>query len=88
MLNGLVSCSLSQWTRVCLLQSLCDEYSAVCSAVPPLCLNVKDGVEIVAWKPVCLPCGSDGDRETVISASAIQGLFYLSHSHHRMYSEM
>lgn len=82
--DGLVCCSLS-WT---LLLSLCDEMSAVCSAVPPLCLKFKDGVEIVALMPVCLSCVSDVARQEVSSVSVIQRLFYLSQSQHRMYSKM
>lgn len=63
MLNSLVSCSPS-WTLVCLLQALCDEFSAVL----PLCLKVEGGVEVVARVSVSLSYVSNGDKEEVDSA--------------------
>lgn len=53
----------------------------VCSADAPLCLEVKHGVGIVCWMPVCPSHVSDEDKEEQISLSMmIAGFFYLSHA--------
>lgn len=48
-----------------LSRSLRVEISVVRSAVPPLCLKVKCGVEIVSWVSVSLSHASNGDKEEV-----------------------
>lgn len=73
MLAGLVSCSLS-CTRGCPSPSLKRSDGVVDSAVPSLCLEVKDGVETVRWMLVCLSHVSGG-RD--FCPSMITGLFTL-----------
>lgn len=75
MLTGPVSCNLL-WTRACLLLSLKGPDGVVCSAVSPLCLEVKNGIGIVPWRPVCRSHVSAGDTE-----EHIYSLTFIRHMH-------